>query len=135
MKKDEVPQDLNPAFAGERKAVYALDESGRYAAAPSTGWTVEEIVTGQAVEEYRRLAREAWERARQGRGSPLEFHMYARRMEVPTLAQAAGVWQWRLRRHLRAGTFARLSPALLARYAEALDLHAEELQRLPDSAA
>jgi hypothetical protein len=132
LKKDEVPQDLNAAFAGERKAVYALDESGQYATAPSSGWTVEEIVTGQAVEEYRRLALEAWQRARAGTGSPLEYHMCARRMEVPTLAEAAGVWKWRLRRHLRPAIFASLPPVLLRRYAEALGLSAEQLKQLPE---
>ncbi len=134
MKKTEVPQDRNSAFAGERKAVYALDESGHYSTAPSTGWKVEEIVTGQAVAEYVRLAAEARQRARAGLSSPLEFHMYDRRLELPTLAAATGLWRWRVRRHLRPQGFARLSASLLSRYANVLGITVESLVSLPPAA-
>lgn len=131
MKKTEVPQDRNPALAGERKAVYALDESGHYATATSSGWQVEAVVTGQAVEEYQRLAREALQRVRAGAAAPLEFHMYDRRMDPPTLAEATGFWQWRVRRHLRPANFRRLSPALLQRYAAALGISEDQLRSVP----
>lgn len=129
-----MPQDANPAFAGERKAVYAVDETGRYTTAASTGWTVEAVVTGQAVEEYARQAQHAWARARAGAASPLEFHMYDRRMDIADLAQATGLWQWRVRRHLKPAVFAQLSGAVLARYAEALGLEPAALRRLPERA-
>jgi hypothetical protein len=131
LKKTEVPQDRNPALAGERKAVYALDESGHYATATSSGWQVEAVVTGQAVEEYQRLAREALQRVRAGAAAPLEFHMYDRRMDPPTLAEATGFWQWRVRRHLRPANFRRLSPALLQRYAAALGISEDQLRSVP----
>ena len=132
MKRSEVPQDGRPEYGGERRAVYALDENGQYTTAPSAGWTADGIVNQQAVEEYARLAHEAWLRARAGAASPLEFHMYDRRMEVPTLAQAAGLWQWRVRRHLKPQHFAQLPAGLLARYAEALGIPVEALRRLPE---
>lgn len=131
MKTAEIPQDRNTAIAGERKAIYAMDDAGRYTAAPSTGWTVEEIVTGQAVEEYARLAADALQRARAGLTSPLEFHMYDRRLELPTLAQCAGLWRWRVRRHLKPAVFARLSSELLRRYADAMGITVDQLTRLP----
>lgn len=132
MKQNEVPQEDNAAFDGERKAVYAVDDSGHYTTAASSGWQVEEVVTGQAVEEYRRLAREAWQAARDGRVSPLAYHMYAQRMEPETLAPTAGVWRLVLRRHLKPGPFSRLKPTRLVRYAEALGLRPEQLRELPD---
>lgn len=134
MRKAEVPQDRNPALAGERKAVYALDESGHYATAPSSGWQVEAVVTGQAVEEYQRQARDALQRVRSGAAAPLEFHMYDRRMDPPTLAEATGLWRWRVRRHLRPENFRRLSPALLRRYAVALGISVEQLRSVPAGA-
>lgn len=134
MKKTEVPQDRNPAFEGERKAVYALDETGHYATAPSSGWQVEAVVTGQAVAEYERLAQDALQRVRDGSASPLEFHMYDRRMELPTLAQATGLWRWRVQRHLRPETFRKLSAPLLQRYATALGLDADALRSTPAGA-
>lgn len=131
MKKDEVPQDVRPEYGGERRAVYAIDESGHYATVPSAGWRADEIVNQQAVDEYRRLADEALARARAGQASPLEFHMYDRRMELETLAQATGLWRWRVRRHLQPGRFAQLPPALQRRYADALGVSVEQLGKLP----
>ena len=54
MKKEDVPQDHAKAFQGRKKALYALDENGRYAIVPSSGWEAEEIVLDQAIEEYER---------------------------------------------------------------------------------
>jgi hypothetical protein len=131
MKKDEVPQDARPEYGGERRALYAIDDGGQYATVPSAGWRADEIVNQQAVDEYRRLAAAALERARAGAASPLEFHMYDRRMELETLAQATGLWRWRVRRHLQPAHFARLSPELRQRYADALGVSVEQLSRLP----
>lgn len=131
MNNADVPQDRNAIYLGGRKAVYAVDESGRYGTVASTGWQVEEIVTSAAVDEYRRLALEARARVEAGISAPLEFHMYDRRMDEPMLAETARVWRWRLRRHLRAPVFAGLKPEWIARYAEALGIAPAELLRLP----
>jgi hypothetical protein len=133
VKHADVPQDDARTLAGVRKAVYALDEAGRYTTVATSGWTVEEAVTGAAVDEYRRLAREAWDTARRGAASPLLFHMYDRRMDEPMLAQTLGVWRWRLRRHFKPAVFGALSAAWLARYADALGLPVDTLRRLPDA--
>ncbi|MGQ0586069.1 MAG: hypothetical protein ACT4PK_02560 [Gammaproteobacteria bacterium] len=131
MKKAEVPQDARPEYGGERRALYAVDEQGRYSTVPSAGWQADGIVNQQAVDEYRRLADEALARARVGQTSALEFHMYDRRMELETLAEATGLWRWRVRRHLRPGAFAALAPELKQRYADALGVAADRLDRLP----
>ena len=131
MKKGEVPQDPLPEYGNERRALYAVDDSGHYSATPSAGWQADQVVNHQAVDEYRRLAQEALERARAGLSSPLEFHMYDRRMEVESLAPAAGLWKWRVRRHLKPEVFAKLAPALLARYADAMGITIEHLTTLP----
>lgn len=131
MKKDEVPQYANPLLGGERKAVYAVDEKGEIGAVPTAGWEVEEIITGLALADFREHAEEALGRARRGETAPLEYHMYACRMDLQTLAQSAGLARWRVRRHLKPRVFAGLSSALLARYAEALGLEPDALRRLP----
>jgi hypothetical protein len=100
---------------------------------PSNGWEAEEIVLDQAVEEFRRLAREAHARAKAGTGAPLEYHMYARRMDAVLLADISGFWLWRVKRHLRPGAFAKLPPALQSRYAEALGLSVPTLLALPEA--
>ena len=131
MRTDEVPQDDNAALGGHRKAMYAVGPDGRYTLVPSKGWEVEETVTLQAVEAFQRLAEDARRRVEAGRTSPLEFHMYDRRMDLALLGQTTGLWRWRIRRHFRPEIFARLKPALLARYADALGLSVDTLRRLP----
>jgi hypothetical protein len=129
MREREVPQEVNRSLAGHRKAVYAVADDGKLRLVPSQGWEVEEIVTRQAVEDLERHAEEARLRALAGAASPLEYHMYRARMDVALLSQATGIWRWRVRRHFRAGVFARLPLALRRRYAEALGIPVETLSR------
>jgi len=132
MKEKEVPQDRAKAFQGQRKALYAVDENGQYAIVPSSGWEAEEIVLEQAIEEYERAAAEAFERAKSGAASPLEYHMCRCRMDVLLLAQSTGFFRWQVRRHLRPGAFAALSAAKQRRYVEALGLDERALDSLPE---
>jgi hypothetical protein len=130
MREREVPQDGNATLAGHRKAVYAVADDGKLRLIPSRGWEVEEIVTRQAVEDLERHAHEARTRVLAGRTSTLEYHMYRARMDVALLSQATGLWRWRVRRHFKPEIFARLPPALLRRYAAALGIAVEALQKV-----
>ncbi|MBS0342574.1 MAG: hypothetical protein JSS56_18815 [Proteobacteria bacterium] len=131
MDLDAVPQEGNATLAGHRKLMYARAADGRVVGVASAGWEAEEIVTLHAVDAIDAQADAALQRARQGLASPLEYWMHKRRMDVPLLAQTTGLWQWRVRRHLRPATFSQLSAALLARYAQALGLTESELRSLP----
>ena len=131
MDLDAVPQEGNATLGGQRKVMYARGESGRIVAVPSRGWEAEEIVTSQAVDALATLAQEALARARAGSASPLEYWMYARRMDVALLAQTSGFWQWRVRRHLTPVGFAGLSLKQRQRYADALGLAVDQIGQLP----
>lgn len=131
MDMKNVPQEGNKTLGGHKKAVYAKDAGGHIVAVASKGWEVEEIVTSQAVEEMLALTETARQNVLNGLSAPLEYWMYARRMDLLLLAQTTGIWRWRIRRHFRPEIFARLSPGVLARYAEALGLTMQQLQRLP----
>lgn len=117
---------------GHKKLLYAEDELGRYVKTPSSGWQAEEIVLEQAIAEYDRLAAEAWQAARAGKGSTLAYYMYRERMDATLLAQSTGFMRWRVRRDLRPGAFAKLKPARRQRYGEALGKSPAELDRLPE---
>lgn len=132
MKKAEVPQQNAKAFMGHSKLLYAVDESGRYIPAPSNGWEAEEIVLDQAIEEFKRLTADAWQRAKQGQTSALEYHMFHERMDVVLLAQSTGYFKWRVRRHLRPGAFQKLSAGIRERYADALGISVARLDILPE---
>lgn len=129
MLDSEVPQEGNSTLGGHRKALYARGGDGKLHIVQSAGWEVEEIVTRQAIDDLLRLTEEARQRVLSGQTSALEYHMYRVRMDVPLLSQASGIWQWRIRRHFRPAVFASLSPALLARYADAMGLSIEQLKR------
>jgi len=128
---DEVPQEGNATLAGLRKAVYARDADNRIVTVASAGWEVEEIVTQQAAHVFDVYTAAARARVVAGISSPLEYWMYAQRMDLATLAQSCGIWRWRIRRHFRPAVFARLSPALLDRYADALGISRQTLGQLP----
>ena len=86
-----------------------------------------------AIAEIDRLRRDAWQRARSGHTSPLEYHMYQQRMDLALLAQTTGLWRWRIRRHFRPRSFTNLPGRILLRYGTALGLSIEELRRLPEN--
>lgn len=134
MKKDEVPQQNAKAFMGHSKLLYATDSQGRYAPAPCNGWEAEEIVLEQAIAEYVQQAADAWQRAKAGSGSTLEYHMFKQRMDVVLLAQTTGFFKRTVRRHLKPGAFQKLSTARRERYADALGVSTTDLDRLPDQA-
>ena len=133
MEVEQVPQDEISTQARARKAIYATNSAGTYEIIASSGWTVEETATRQAVAECERLAAAARAEVEAGTMAPLFFHMHNRRVDFTILAQAAGLSRWRLRRHCRARVFAGLAPRIKARYAEALGLAAGELERLPEA--
>ena len=129
MLDSEVPQEGNSTLGGHRKAMYARGADGKLHIVQSAGWEVEEIVTKQAVDDLLRLTEEARQRVLAGLTSPLEYHMYRVRMDVPLLSQASGIWQWRIRRHFRPALFAGLSASLLTTYADAMGMTVDQLKK------
>jgi hypothetical protein len=126
MRAEDVPQEGNATLEGQRKAVYAIGSDGRIALVSSRGWEAEEMVTTAAVEHFEHLAQQALDRVRAGVAGALEYFMYARRLDPPTLARASGIWRWRVQRHLRQ-PFANIPARLQERYAEVLGISRSEL--------
>jgi hypothetical protein len=131
MDVNDVPQEGNRTLGSHRKALYAKDANGKMVMVPSRGSEVDETVTMQAVHRMHALAEDAKTRVRAGTSAPLEYWMYARRMDVALLSQTSGIWQWRIRRHFKPLRFEQLSPRILARYAQALGLTTEQLKTQP----
>jgi hypothetical protein len=131
MDVNDVPQEGNCTLGSHRKALYAKDAEGKIVIVASRGSEVDETVTMQAVHRMQALADDAKARVLAGQTAPLEYWMCERRMDVALLSQVSGIWQWRIRRHFIPQRFAQLSPRLLACYAQALGLTAEQLQTRP----
>ena len=131
MRENEVPQEESNIYHGEKRAVYATGADGEYGVVASSGWSVEEEATKQAVEELERLADEAYADAEAGKCSALVFHMYDKRLDLLSLSQATGLFQWRIKRHFRADVYKKLSDKILLRYADVMGLSLQEIKKLP----
>lgn len=127
MRENEVPQDNILIYNGVKKAIYASRENGEYTITPSSGWEIEEMATLQAVDEFRRLEREAYTDFLEHRASALAVWMYRRRMSLKTLCECSGIWQWQLKRHLKYDIFARMDFKTIKLYCDILDVTEDEL--------
>ncbi|MDD5358940.1 MAG: hypothetical protein PHI79_02830 [Sulfurovaceae bacterium] len=127
MKQTEVPQDNTDILNGVRKALYAFDDNGECVITPSSGWSVEEMATMQAVEEFKRLEKEAYLGFLNKDVSPLTVWMYRCRMSIPTLASCMGYWQWKVKSHMKYNNFKKLKPKVLELYSQTLNISLEQL--------
>jgi hypothetical protein len=128
---NDVPQEGNRTMGGHRRAMYAKDQDGRIVIVPSLGGEVDETVTLQALDRIQEQTEEARARVLAGESSPLEYWMYAQRLDLPQLSQVSGYWQWRIRRHFRPNIFAKLSAKILQNYAWVMGITVDQLKKLP----
>lgn len=126
MKKEETPQDNISMYKGEKKALYASGE-GKFEITQSSGWSVEEMATLQAVKEFERLEGEAYDAFIKGKESPLGVWMYRRRMSLATLSDCTGFWQWTIKRHLKPTVFGNLNGKKIQHYCDILDVTLQDL--------
>ena len=131
MKISEVPQDDIKTMQGEKKAVYAVDDQGRYAKITTKGWEPEEIVLNQVIGEFEEKAGGAASRVRSNKTSPIEYFMYKNWMDPLTLAQAMGLYRWQVKRHLKPGVFKKLDDTTLAEYARLFRVSVDALKNFP----
>ena len=127
MKKSNLPQDNICTFEGAKKALYVTRDDGSYEIEQSSGWEIEELATMQAVEEFKRLEHEAYERYEKQERSSLEVWMYRRRMTLKTLSECTGFWRICIKRDFNYNRFLKLKPSRLAVYADVFDITQSEL--------
>lgn len=132
MKKEDTPDQPHEMYNGETKALYTVNSEGHYELSRTTGWEPETIVLTQALEEINRLAQQALTRVQAGESSPLEYHMYAQRLDIPMLARATGKFQWQIKRHFKPGNFNKLTLPQLEMYAAVLGISVDQLKTIPD---
>lgn len=130
MRKENVPQDVG--LAGPmREVVYAVGCQGEYETVCSYGWDPKTVALRQAWDRILKELAAVKDRVAAGELSPLAWHMARHQMPPALLAKYVRINRWRIRRHMKAGPFRRLKPALLARYADALGLSTDELAQIP----
>ncbi len=127
MKEIDIPQENNDAQDGQRKVMYAPNDSGEFERF-KYGSSVEEYATKLAVQEYEVLKEEALQKIKDGISSPIEFFMYKNRMDLPTLASVTGLFQFRIKRHLKLKVFKKLDNKILSKYALAFNIEVKDLK-------
>ncbi|HPC85351.1 MAG TPA: hypothetical protein P5238_08365 [Smithellaceae bacterium] len=126
----EVPQDIT-YYEGKKRACWALNDEGKYVIVPSSGWEVEAVVNGLAVDEMAASLEATRKAVLAGGKSPLCYHMERRQMTPEILGKTAHIAAFRVKRHFRPDVFAKLRPSILERYAKALAVTLEELKTVP----
>lgn len=134
MREEDVPQD-DSFYGGHVRACYAVNAEGKYVVATSRGWDAERIATAQALADLEERVETVRRRVIAGELSPLAYHISAGQMTPRLLAQNAGTWAWRVRRHLRPSVFRGLGRRMIARYAECLNVPVDALLRVPPERA
>jgi hypothetical protein len=130
MKIKDVPQD--PGLDIQNKLIWAVDDNGKFVTVKSLGWNVPETSFRMYYAYVGQTLKEARERIARGERSPLYYWMRFHQLSESTLADYVGMWKWRVKRHLKPQGFAKLSPKILARYADALQTPLEQLTCVPD---
>jgi hypothetical protein len=128
LKKSEIPQDQSLLQGFTREVDYALDESGKYTSALSTGWEVKTSALNLAWEDIQKRVEEARIKVLNGEASPVLFFMELKLMDPGILAAYTGFWQWQVKRHMKAVVFKKLSDAKLQKYADLFDIKLSELK-------
>ena len=127
-----VPQDNSSTYSNHKKAIYAVDENGKVIAVESSGWSAEETVTKQALQDLQEQALEAYRLVQKEEKSPLYYYMYAARMDLQVLSESTGFFKWTIKRDFDVQTYSKISLKRLSVYAEVLGKTPEEIRALPE---
>ncbi len=131
MKKKDVPQH-GGLLSGVREVNYAVDSDGRYTLESSVGWDAKNIALRQAWEAIADQLRDVLADIKDGKKSPLSYHMVKNQMDAALLCQYSGVARWRVKRHLKPAVFAKLDSIALLPYTKLFGISVDELRLVPN---
>lgn len=130
MDKKEVPQDQSKLINFTKEVCYAVDDTGKYVSELSTGWDVKTEALNVAWEDINNRVEEAKQKMERGEVSPVMFFMELKLMDLATLADYTGFWQWTIKRHFKPSVFRGLSERRINKYAEVFEVSADELRKM-----
>lgn len=130
MKKEEIPQDDGALNKLTREVVYAVDNTGKYSAALSTGWDVKTTALDTAWKDIEERVAAAKQKVISKQASPLLYFMELRLMDLGIVAAYTGFWKWTIKQHMKPAVFDRLSNKKLQHYATAFNVSIAELKTM-----
>lgn len=129
MKKQDLPQDeSNLKSANMTEVLYVTDENDNYTTANSIGWDAKKAALEESMELIHERIEEARKNVANNSASPIVYFMELNKMDLQVLAAYAGIWQWRVKRHLKPKTFKKLSDSTLKKYADTFGITVDELK-------
>lgn len=131
MNQTDVPQD-EAILEQWHEITYAVNEAGNYVLIPSSGWDTSNVANYQAWQLIAEEIIAALREIRRGTASPLLVHMVRNQMDIGLLASYVGLSRWRVRRHLRACHYRKLSVKLRKRYADLFRIPLAALDLIPE---
>ncbi len=130
MKKEEIPQDDGALNKLTKEIVYAVDSSGNYTTALSTGWEVKATALDVAWKDIEQRIENARQKVLNNEASPLLYFIELRLMDIGIVAAYTGFWKWTIKRHLKPSVFKTLSDKKLQQYADVFNVSVEELKTM-----
>ena len=130
MKKEEIPQDDGALNKLTKELVYAVDNTGNYTTALSTGWEVKAKALDVAWEDIEKRIASARQKVLNNEASPILYFIELRLMDIGIVSAYTGFWKWTIKRHLKPSIFRKLPESKLQKYAEAFNVSVDELKTM-----
>ena len=130
MKKEEIPQDDGALNKLTKELVYAVDSTGNYTTALSTGWEVKARALDVAWEDIEKRIASARQKVLDNEASPILYFIELRLMDIGIVSAYTGFWKWTIKRHLKPSIFRKLTESKLQKYAEAFNVSVDELKTM-----
>lgn len=130
MKKEDIPQDDGALNKLTKEVVYAVDKSGNYTTALSTGWEVKATALDVAWKDIEERIRQAKQKVLNNQASPLLYFMELRLMDIGIVAAYTGFWKMTVKKHLKPQAFKNLTEKKLARYASVFNVTVDEFKTM-----
>jgi hypothetical protein len=128
MKTSDVPQDDANMLQGKLKEpIYSLDANGNYTTVPSVGWEPKNEVMKEVWEIVNSKIESARVDVLSRKVSPLAYYIEKNIMDEKLVASYMGIWNFRVKRHLKVKHFNKLSEDMLSRYAKVFNISVEQL--------
>ncbi|HSH53147.1 MAG TPA: helix-turn-helix domain-containing protein, partial [Bacteroidales bacterium] len=93
----------------------------------SKGWEPKNIVNDIAWQDIQERVKNAIEKIKDGKASPILYYMEKNQMNISLLADYVELSKWKVRRHLKPKGFKKLKPGHLENYAKIFEISVDEL--------
>ena len=130
MQKEEIPQDDGALNKLTKEVVYAVDGSGNYTTALSTGWNVKTTALDAAWDDIKQRIENAKQKVLNNEASPILYFIELRLMDIGLVAAYTGFWRWTIKQHLKPAAFNKLSAKKLQQYANTFNVTVAELKTM-----